>query len=66
MGVPRSLWHWTRNTVSTAIMLPDFADGVIQAEAGRARCNRPVCFDKNFGRLSAGIEVIRQPGHNPR
>lgn len=36
----------------------DFADGVIQAEAGRARCDRVVSFDQNFARLAAGIEVI--------
>jgi len=36
----------------------DFADGVILAEAGRARCDRLVSFDQNFARLSTGIEVV--------
>ena len=36
----------------------DFADGVILAEAVRARCDRLVSFDQNFARLSTGIEVV--------
>ena len=35
----------------------DFADGVIQCEAGRAKCDRVVTFDRNFARLSATAAV---------
>ena len=35
----------------------DFADGVILAEAERARCDRLVTFDRNFPTSTDGIEV---------
>jgi predicted nucleic-acid-binding protein len=35
----------------------DFADGVIQCEAGRAKCDRVVTFDRDFARLSATAAV---------
>ena len=35
----------------------DFADGVILAEAGRARCDRLVTFDRGFPVTTGGIEV---------
>jgi predicted nucleic-acid-binding protein len=35
----------------------DFADGVIQYDASRARCNRVVTFDQDFARLSASAAV---------
>jgi predicted nucleic-acid-binding protein len=35
----------------------DFADGVIQCEAGRAKCDRIVTFDRDFARLSATAVV---------
>jgi predicted nucleic-acid-binding protein len=38
----------------------DFADGVIQCEAGRAKCGRVVTFDGDFARLGAraGVELL--------
>jgi len=35
----------------------DFADGVVLAEAGRARCNRLVTFDRGFPASLGGIEI---------
>ena len=35
----------------------DFADGVILAEAGRARCDRLVTFDRGFPVATGGVEV---------
>jgi predicted nucleic-acid-binding protein len=35
----------------------DFADGVIQYDAGRAKCDRVVTFDQDFARLSAAAVV---------
>jgi len=35
----------------------DFADGVIQFEARRAKCDRVVTFDRDFARLSATTDV---------
>jgi predicted nucleic-acid-binding protein len=35
----------------------DFADGVILAEARRARCDHLISFDRTFPRSVAGIEV---------
>ena len=39
----------------------DFADGVIQCDADRARCDRLVTFDQDFARLSApgAVELLR-------
>ena len=39
----------------------DFADGVIQCDAGRARCDRVITFDQDFARLSApgAVELLR-------
>lgn len=37
----------------------DFADGVIQCEAGRAKCERIVTFDRDFARVGAtAIELL--------
>ena len=38
----------------------DFADGVFQCEAGRAKCDRIITFDRDFARLSAtaAIELL--------
>ena len=37
----------------------DFADGVIQCEAGRAKCDRVVTFDRDFAQLSAtAVELL--------
>jgi predicted nucleic-acid-binding protein len=35
----------------------DFADGVIQYDAARAKCDRMVTFDQNFARLSTAAVV---------
>jgi predicted nucleic-acid-binding protein len=37
----------------------DFADGVILAEAGQARCARLVTFDQGFADLPGEVEVVR-------
>jgi predicted nucleic-acid-binding protein len=37
----------------------DFADGVILAEAGRARCARLVTFDRGIAALPGEIEITR-------
>jgi len=39
----------------------DFADGVIEHEATRARCDRLVTFDPTFARLAAGSAVALLP-----
>jgi predicted nucleic-acid-binding protein len=36
----------------------DFADGVIQHDAGRAKCDRVVTFDQDFARLSASATPV--------
>ena len=37
----------------------DFADGVVQHDAGRAKCDRVVTFDQDFARLSApAVELL--------
>ncbi len=35
----------------------DFADGVILADAARARCDRLVTFDRGFPMATGGVEV---------
>jgi predicted nucleic-acid-binding protein len=35
----------------------DFADGIIQYDAGRAKCDRVVTFDQDFARLGAPAAV---------
>ena len=36
----------------------DFADGVILAEAARARCDRLLTFDRRFPATTAALEIV--------